>query len=115
MDLLFVYGTLRSEFSNCYAVLLREKAELIGPAETNGSIFRIAHYPGYRPHPPGIVRGELYRLRDPDAMLAALDRYEGADFERAEVTIGEARAWIYRYHSQPPENARIASGDFCRP
>ncbi|HKD06239.1 MAG TPA: gamma-glutamylcyclotransferase family protein [Bryobacteraceae bacterium] len=115
MDLLFVYGTLRSEFSNRYAKALRSEADLIGPAETSGSIFRIAHYPGYRPHPPGIVHGELYRMHDPAATLAALDDYEGADFERTEVTVRGAGAWIYRYCSQPPENARIASGDFCRP
>jgi len=114
VDLLFVYGTLRSEFSNRHALLLRERAELIGPAETSGSIFWIADYPGYRPDPPGLVRGELYRLHDPDAMLAALDRYEGSDFERTEVTVGGAGAWIYRYRSQPPEGARISSGDFCR-
>jgi gamma-glutamylcyclotransferase (GGCT)/AIG2-like uncharacterized protein YtfP len=115
VDLLFVYGTLRSEFSNRYALLLRQEAELVGPAETSGSIFRIAHYPGYRPDPPGTVRGELYRLRDPAATLAVLDLYEGVDFERAAVAVSGAAAWVYRYRSQPPETARISSGDFCRP
>jgi gamma-glutamylcyclotransferase (GGCT)/AIG2-like uncharacterized protein YtfP len=115
VDLLFVYGTLRSEFSNRYALALREGAELIGPAEISGSIFRVAHYPGYRSDPPGIVRGELYRLRDPEGTLAVLDDYEGAKFERIEASVDGAAAWIYRYRSQPPESARISSGDFCRP
>jgi gamma-glutamylcyclotransferase (GGCT)/AIG2-like uncharacterized protein YtfP len=61
------------------------------------------------------VRGEIYRLFDPAATLAVLDDYEGKDFERAEVTVGDVGAWIYRYRSQPPESARIHSGDFCRP
>ncbi len=109
MDLLFVYGTLRSEFDNRYAVLLRAGAEPVGAASAPGSIFRIAHYPGYRPEPVGEVRGELYRLHDPEAMLRILDEYEGPEYERVRVD----SYWIYQYRVQPSESARIASGDFC--
>jgi gamma-glutamylcyclotransferase (GGCT)/AIG2-like uncharacterized protein YtfP len=54
-------------------------------------------------------------LHDPAATLAVLDGYEGAAFERAEVSVSGAAAWVYRYRSQPPETTRILSGDFCRP
>ncbi len=111
MDLLFVYGTLRSEFDNPYAKLLRAHAERVGPATVAGSIFRIAHYPGYRPEPAGVVQGELYRLADPAATLQVLDEYEGAEYERVPLEIG----WIYQYRTQPPDSVRIVSGDFCRP
>ena len=67
-------------------------------------------YPGYWPGPEGDVHGELYRLRDPEGTLAALDEYEGAEYER--VIIGEA--WIYRLRVPPAESKRIESGDFCR-
>ena len=36
LDLLFVYGTLRSEFDNQYARLLRSQAMLIGPRDRAG-------------------------------------------------------------------------------
>lgn len=108
---MFVYGTLRSEFDNRYAKLLRSQAELIGPAVVPGSIFRIAHYPGYRPVPAGAVHGELYRLLDPAATLAILDEYEGAEYERVLV----ADRWIYQFRRQPAEDTRIVSGDFFRP
>jgi|SRR5579863_1653256 len=109
--MLFVYGTLRSEFDNQYALLLRSQAKLVGPATVTGSIFRIRHYPAFRPEPAGEVHGELYRLNDPDTTLRALDEYEGPDFERVVVK----DAWIYQYKKQPPKCSRIASGDFCAP
>jgi gamma-glutamylcyclotransferase (GGCT)/AIG2-like uncharacterized protein YtfP len=117
VDLLFVYGTLRSEFDNPYARLLRSQAELVGAATVPGSIFRIGHYPGYRPEPRGVVLGELYRMADPGATLKILDEYEGAEYERVaiRILIEEGVGWIYQYRTQPDESARIASGDFRRP
>jgi gamma-glutamylcyclotransferase (GGCT)/AIG2-like uncharacterized protein YtfP len=112
VDLLFVYGTLRSEFDNPYAKLLRSQAELVRPMTIMGSLFRIAHCPGYRPEPPGVVHGELYRLTDPDATLRILDEYEGPEYERVLI---DGVGWIYQYRAQPPDWVRIASGDFCHP
>jgi len=111
LNLLFVYGTLRSEFDNRYARLLRSQAELVGRATVPGSICRVNHYPAFRPASAGEVHGELYRLNDPETTLRALDEYEGPEFERVVVN----GAWIYQFRSEPPENSRIASGDFCVP
>ncbi len=104
LDLLFVYGTLRSEFNNRYARLLRSRAEFVGKSEVPGSIYRVRHYPAYRPDPAGVVQGELYRLSEPKMTLRALDEYEGEEFER--VVANEA--WIYRYKAVPRESSRIA-------
>jgi gamma-glutamylcyclotransferase (GGCT)/AIG2-like uncharacterized protein YtfP len=114
MDRLFVYGTLRSEFENEYARLLRSQGELLGVTTVAGSIYRVQHYPAWRPEPAGEVRGEVFRLNDPKATLAVLDEYEGADFERVPIETPLGRAWIYRY-SHAPSGELIASGDFCTP
>jgi gamma-glutamylcyclotransferase (GGCT)/AIG2-like uncharacterized protein YtfP len=106
-DVIFVYGTLRSEFSGEYALLLRASAEFLGKATVRGSIYRVAHYPGFRDEPAGVVHGEIYALRD-EKILARLDEYEGDEFER--VRIGEW--WIYRYVGEVSEERRIESGDF---
>jgi len=111
LNLLFVYGTLRSEFNNEYARLLRSQAELAGRATVPGVIYRVQHFPAFRPEPAGEVHGELYRLRDPETTLKTLDEYEGSEFERVNVS----GYWIYQYGGQPPEDSRIASGDFCAP
>jgi gamma-glutamylcyclotransferase (GGCT)/AIG2-like uncharacterized protein YtfP len=107
-DVLFVYGTLRSEFNNPYARRLRNEGSLIGPAVVSGSIFRVQHYPAFRPEPAGLVHGELYRLSRPEVTLKALDEYEGEEFERVVVN----DLWIYRYKQALPEESRIVSGDF---
>lgn len=111
-DLIFVYGTLRSGFSNPYAELLRASADYLGPANIQGSLYRVAHYPAYREEPEGTVTGELYRLRDPEATLARLDEYEDDEFERVLTSRGW---WIYRYRFPLPEESRIVSGDFLKP
>jgi gamma-glutamylcyclotransferase (GGCT)/AIG2-like uncharacterized protein YtfP len=110
-DLLFVYGTLRSEFNNRYARLLRKEANLVGRATVSGSIYRVRHFPAFRAEPAGEVQGELYRLIQPAATLKALDEYEGPEFERAIVN----EVWIYQYKKPLPESSRISSGDFCAP
>ncbi len=108
VDLIFVYGTLRSEFNNRYARLLRKDATLVGRATVRGSIYRVRHFPAFRPEPDGEVQGELYRLLSPVETLKALDDYEGEEFERVIVN----DAWIYQFKVQPPEDSRILSGDF---
>ena len=109
---MFVYGTLRSEFENEYARLLRSHGELIGVTTVPGSIYRVEHYPAWRPEPAGEVRGEIFRLDDPESTLAVLDDYEGQDFERVMIETPLGRAWIYRY-THAPSGERIRSGDFC--
>lgn len=120
-NLVFVYGTLRSAFDIPAALRLRESAELIGSATATGSIYRVAHYPGYRPEPApaasGIVRGELYRMFDPPSLLALLDAYEDAEYARVLISVdcngATHEAWIYRYDAPLPPDSIIPSGDFC--
>jgi gamma-glutamylcyclotransferase (GGCT)/AIG2-like uncharacterized protein YtfP len=113
-NLLFVYGTLRSEFDNRYARLLRKRASLVGRATAPGSIYRIRHYPGFRTEPAGEVQGELYELRDA-AILETLDNYEGSEFERVKIVVNGAVAWIYQFKEEPSPGSRIDSGDFVAP
>jgi len=112
VDLLFVYGTLRSAFNNEYARLLRTKGQYLGPRTVRGSVYRVHHYPAFKSEPGGEVRGELYRLLDPVGIFHALDEYEGDDFERILIDAPE-RAWIYSYKKNTVAGSRIESGDFC--
>ena len=110
-NLLFVYGTLRSEFDNRYARLLRKQATLVGRATVSGSIYRVSHYPGYRAEPAGEVQGELYELHDAGT-LETLDHYEGSEFERVKIEANGAAAWVYQFKEEPAQGSRIESGDF---
>lgn len=116
-DDLFVYGSLRSEFDNPWAGRLRAEGERICAATVRGSVFRVGRYPGYRREPDGIVHGELWRLRDPETTLAALDSYEGDEYARVAVELESpaGQAWIYLYRGETRTEQRIESGDFVNP
>ena len=77
-DRLFVYGTLMRGFDHPMAQLLSRSADFLGTATCRGRLYLIKHYPGLvlSDDPAEIVFGELYRLRDRDALLGEFDMYE---------------------------------------
>ena len=77
-DRLFVYGTLMRGFDHPMAQLLSRSADFLGTATCRGRLYLIKHYPGLllSDDPGDIVFGELYRLRDRDALLGEFDMYE---------------------------------------
>jgi gamma-glutamylcyclotransferase (GGCT)/AIG2-like uncharacterized protein YtfP len=118
---LFVYGTLRSRYTNQYARRLAANATLLGEARVHGRLYDLGDYPGMllSAAPDEWVVGELYELRDA-ALLTGLDAYEGDDFRRVSTTamLGggrEVETCIYEYAGSPAESQRICSGDFTGP
>lgn len=92
-----------------------------------GRLYRVDDFPGAtRSAEPGdLVRGEVYRLQDPDLVLPRLDEYEDFDpadpqgslyhREVADVRLHDGRqvsAWIYLYNRPVDGLPRLASGDF---
>jgi gamma-glutamylcyclotransferase (GGCT)/AIG2-like uncharacterized protein YtfP len=125
--LLFVYGTLMRGFDHPMARLLAANAECIGAARTQGRLYLVQSYPGLvlSDDPSDVVHGELFALREPEAMLREFDIYEACGEGFAEpteylrrpvaVTIsdGSARmAWTYLYNWPIDGLPRIASGRF---
>ena len=126
-DLLFVYGTLMRGFDNPMAKLLSGNADFVGEARCRGRLYRIKHYPGLllSDDPADIVYGELYRLRERDALLREFDMYEACGEGFAEPTEyirrmlpatladgAKSDAWTYIYNWPVSDQARIASGRF---
>jgi gamma-glutamylcyclotransferase (GGCT)/AIG2-like uncharacterized protein YtfP len=126
-DLLFVYGTLMRGFDHPMAKLLSGNAAYLGEAECRGRLHLVKHYPGLvlSDDPAAIVFGELYRLREPDALLREFDMYEACGEGFAEPTeyvrkllsvmIGDGattEAWTYIYNWPVTDLPRIASGRF---
>ena len=112
-DVLFVYGSLRSECQNPHARFLHEKAVLLGRATVRGSLFRVGEFAGYRQAPDGIVHGEVWRMGNAEAVLAILDDYEGPEYPRIVVptSMQGLSAWIYTYRGAVRDEDRIESGD----
>ena len=116
-DTLFVYGTLRA--GGGQNGRLGDGAVRIGGARMAGRLYRLDGYPGLViPGGDGEwVIGEVYRLRDPETVLAAWDAYEGGDYTREQGAVamdtGETQVcWVYCYRGPVDEARRIAHGDF---
>jgi gamma-glutamylcyclotransferase (GGCT)/AIG2-like uncharacterized protein YtfP len=128
---LFVYGSLRQGAGHIMYGMLAQYADLVGGASLAGQLYLVATYPGVIPaaagEPAQAVRGEVYRLREPDTILPLLDDYEGFgahcpqpnEFVRSEADVrldsGEMlRAFVYIYN-RPVEGLQpIASGDYLQ-
>ena len=126
-DRLFVYGTLMRGFDHPMAKLLSANADFLGEARCRGRLYLIKHYPGLvlSDDPTEVVHGELFRLREREAMLHEFDMYEacGDNFPQPTEYIrkmlpltlddGSAgEAWTYIYNWPVTKLPRIASGRF---
>ncbi len=125
---LFVYGTLQSTCDHPVARSLATQAELLGPARLRGRIYQVT------PRYPDLVLseelrdqvyGEVYRLRDPPALLATLDGYEGCahhspkpfEYERvrASARLESGRSievWTYVYRRPVRDEDLVISGRY---
>ena len=126
-DRLFVYGTLMRGFDHPMARLLAANADFLGAAQCQGRLHLVRHYPGLvlSNDPADIVHGELFALREVEAMLAEFDMYEacGEGFAKPTeyirqmlpVTLSDGTAqdaWTYIYNWPVTELPLIASGRF---
>jgi gamma-glutamylcyclotransferase (GGCT)/AIG2-like uncharacterized protein YtfP len=124
---LFVYGTLMRGFDHPMATLLSRSADYLGPATCRGRLYLIKHYPGLvlSDDPSEIVFGELYRLRDRDALLGEFDMYEACgegfpeptEYLRKMLQVTQedgatSEAWTYVYNWPVIGLPHIASGKF---
>lgn len=127
---LFVYGTLRQGSGRPMAGYLARHARRVGRATMKGRLYDLGGYPGAVPSDSlddGVV-GEVYLLDSPEAVLRALDEYEGCgpedppptEYRRQRVTVRmedgrRLQAWAYIYN-RPTDGLRpIPSGDFLSP
>jgi gamma-glutamylcyclotransferase (GGCT)/AIG2-like uncharacterized protein YtfP len=123
---LFVYGTLRRASGHA-AQFLTARGRLVGAASAPGRLYDLGAYPGMvdAVEESERVRGEVYELHEPEATLAALDRYEGCGpedphpwlYERVRVVVtldgGEQlNAWLYLYRASLTGARHIPSGDY---
>ena len=128
-DRLFVYGTLMRGYVHPMARLLSANAEYLGEATCRGRLYMVKHYPGLvlSDDASEIVHGELYRLREADAMLREFDMYEACGEGFPEPTQylrrmlpvvladgAPSEAWTYIYNWPVETLVRIESGKFLQ-
>src|SRR5437868_241920 len=126
-DHLFVYGTLMRGFDHPMAAMLSRSADFLGEARCQGRLYLVKHYPGLvlSGDVADVVFGELYRLRQPEAMLREFDMYEACgegfaaptEYVRQMLPVAQydgtvSEAWTYIYNWPVTQLPRIASGRF---
>jgi len=112
--LLFVYGTLMRGFR--LHALLEGRADSVGDGEVAGLLFDLGRYPAALRDGGGVIRGEVYRLKDPGLWLA-LDSAEGSQYHRGEVGVRlaggrQVTAYIYWYVGSLRRALPIPGGDY---
>jgi gamma-glutamylcyclotransferase (GGCT)/AIG2-like uncharacterized protein YtfP len=110
-----VYGTLMRGYG-LHAVLARG-ATAMGEGTARGRLLDLGRYPGLV-EGTGRVRGEIYRLDDPE-LLPVLDREEGYNFVRRRAIVALAdgrrmRAWLYRYRGPRERATPVPDGHYRR-
>ena len=116
--ILFAYGTLRRG-APMYG-LLEGRTTWIGPARAAGRLLDLGAFPGLVPAigPDDRVHGDLFAIPDAErgALLDALDRYEGASFERVQQSVegpsGPTLAWLYTYRGAVDGFPVLVGGDY---
>jgi gamma-glutamylcyclotransferase (GGCT)/AIG2-like uncharacterized protein YtfP len=116
--MLFAYGTLRRGAP--MHGLIEGRAKWIGPASAAGRLVDLGAFPGLvgARTSRDRVQGDLFAIDPPqrDELLDALDRYEGATFERVQEPVngphGEVTAWLYVYRGDADGLPLVPGGDY---
>ena len=111
-DLVFFYGTLMKGFERSGRSRVEKDLEPQGRGSIGAVLFDLGLYPGAVPAAHDRVWGEVHRMLDREAILAALDEVEGyrpghpeaSLYTRVEtpVTFDDghvANAWAYFYNA----------------
>ncbi|WP_435355016.1 gamma-glutamylcyclotransferase family protein [Emticicia sp. SJ17W-69] len=127
---LFVYGTLLSDYGDNESHQWVDKyAEFMGKAIMEGKMYMVDYYPGIIPCQKGekyFVKGELYRLKEPDSLFGFLDKYEEynpmdpahSEYVRKQSQVqlkndGKTyNAWVYYFNQSVDDLEFMPKGDF---
>jgi gamma-glutamylcyclotransferase (GGCT)/AIG2-like uncharacterized protein YtfP len=124
-DCVFFYGTLMTGFDRRGRIGIDQNLVGLGRGWIGATLFDLGIYPAAIPAPDERVWGEVYRMRDPDGVLSALDEIEGycpeepdaSLYTRREIPItlddgSVVQGWVYFYNAPLGRAQRIQSGDY---
>jgi gamma-glutamylcyclotransferase (GGCT)/AIG2-like uncharacterized protein YtfP len=80
-------------------------------------LYDLGAYPAILPDAVTEVRGELYEVKDPEAVFTVLDEYEGEEYQREKAAVSKEdgtveQAWIYVFRASVREEHRIMENDY---
>ncbi|MBU3915997.1 gamma-glutamylcyclotransferase [bacterium] len=128
LEFIFVYGTLRREFSTNTRQILVRHCEYFSDGHLRGKLYEVDGYPGVieSDNTEDKVFGELYKIIRGDQVLPQLDDYEQCaakfpqphEYLRKKLPIsvadgGEVTAWVYVFNHDVSNLIQIESGDYA--
>lgn len=123
---LFVYGSLRSEYpySDIHSYLL-SYSQFYAYGTINGKLYLKDFYPCLVENETQEVKGEIYKLLEPNTLLPELDDYEDFQptnetdslFVRRKLKVKTDKknlidAWVYIFNKPTDGLIELPSGDF---
>jgi len=124
-ELGFFYGTLMSGFERRTRLGLDAELAYRGRGWIHASLYDLGLYPAAVPDEDSRVWGEVFELKDPTAVLEALDEIEGYSADHPDTSLyvrrhvpvhldddTTAEAWVYFYNAPLGRASRIRSGDY---
>lgn len=118
-EYLFVYGTLLRQSQSPVSQMLSSHSSFIEKGSVRGQLFDIGEYPGIviDEDSRDEVRGEVFKLKNADPLLAKLDSYEGKEYKRVKTYVyldngDHLIAWIYNFTHPTDGYISIKSGDY---
>ena len=124
-ELGFFYGTLMSGFERRTRLGLDAELAYRGRGWIHASLYDLGLYPAAVPDEDSRVWGEVFELKDPAAVLEAIDEIEGYSVDHPDTSLyvrrhvpvhladdTVAEAWVYFYNAPLGRASRIPSGDY---
>jgi gamma-glutamylcyclotransferase (GGCT)/AIG2-like uncharacterized protein YtfP len=124
-EYVFFYGTLMTPFNRPGRQQIDEHLSYTGRGSISAALFDLGIYPAAVPATEGRVWGEVYAMREPSAVLRALDEIEGYRADEPEASLYNRLltpvtlengptldAWVYFYNAPLGRAQRIESGDY---
>jgi len=124
-ELVFFYGTLMTPFNRPGRRRIDDHLAFKGRGSIAAALFDLGIYPAAVPAADTRVRGEVYEMTQPLAVLHVLDDAEGYRPGEPETSLytrlltpvllddgGMVDAWVYFYNARIDRAERIASGDY---
>jgi len=124
-ELAFFYGTLMSGFERRTRLGLDAELAYRGRGWIHASLYDLGLYPAAVPDEDSRVWGEVFELKDPAAVLDAIDEIEGYSVDHPDTSLyvrrhvpvhldddTTAEAWVYFYNAPLGRASRIRSGDY---
>ena len=125
LDNLFVYGSLMGSIDSPIARRLRDHADFMGEAVVKGYLYDLGRYPGLIEDLQSnyLVKGHIFKMKNPETLLAILDEYEGAanphvlneyrrDHIKAKLNGHSIECWAYIYNLSTKGLPYIKSGNY---